>query len=119
MQKVFLIDDDTITHFIFENLLEDEGLEFKAYHSAQEFLNAHSDVKNCTLLLDVHMPVTSGLDLLKVLTDKYDLAQTKFIVFTKNERVKSDFLSVNSEIQFSEKQDVNLDMIKALEHGNR
>lgn len=118
MQKVFLIDDDTITHFIFDNLLEDEGIEFKAYHSAQEFLNDHTEVKNYTLLIDVHMPITSGLDLLKAMTQKYDLSQTNFIVFTSNERVKSDFLSVNSEIQFSEKQDVNLEMIKALQHGN-
>lgn len=118
MQKVFLIDDDTITHFIFENTLEDENIFFKAYHSAQDFLSDQRDVTDCILLMDVHMPVTSGLDLLKTLIDNFDISRTKFIVFTNNDRIKSDFLSLNSEIQFSEKQDVNLDLIKALQYGH-
>ncbi|SFT79751.1 Response regulator receiver domain-containing protein [Lishizhenia tianjinensis] len=119
MQKVILIDDDHITHFIFENLLSDEGIDFKAYDSAQSFLNENKSVEDCILLMDVNMPVISGYQLWSILNENYDLSSTSVTIFTSDIRVKNEFSSLNSNVHFIEKHEVNLDTIKALQHGDR
>lgn len=119
MQKVILIDDDHITHFVFENLLENEEIDFKAYDTAKSFLKENTSVDDCILLMDVNMPSFSGLELWTKLNQEYDLSSTSVTVFTSDKRVKADFLSVNSNVQFTDKHNVDIDFIKNLQHGNR
>lgn len=119
MQKVILIDDDHITHFIFRNLLSDEEIYFVAYESALQFLENVSSVHNCILLIDVHMPTYSGFKLWTKLNKEYDLSNTFVMVFSSDNRVKSEFLSLNPNVNFIEKHEINLETIKVLQHGNR
>jgi DNA-binding NtrC family response regulator len=60
---VFVVDDDSSIRDSLENLLRSAGLKVQTFATAQEFLtNRPSRGPGC-LLLDVHLPGASGLDL--------------------------------------------------------
>lgn len=66
-RKVYVVDDDDAVRDSMRVLLESSGLDVRVYSSAQEFL-AHvcKSPKGC-LLLDLHMPGMSGVELLEAL----------------------------------------------------
>jgi DNA-binding NtrC family response regulator len=60
---VFIVDDDPSMREALVSLLASDGLSARTFASAQEFLAYHRpDVPSC-LVLDVHLPGLSGLDL--------------------------------------------------------
>lgn len=64
-RKIYIVDDDDAVRDSMRVLLESLGFEVLDYHSAVDFLARRgADAKAC-LLLDLHMPVMSGLDLLE------------------------------------------------------
>src|SRR5262245_36797607 len=61
-QVVFVIDDDASVRDSLKNLLESVGLHAELFDSAQAFMNYHPpEVPSC-LILDVRLPVLSGLE---------------------------------------------------------
>lgn len=66
---VFVVDDDLSVREALTNLLRSVGLNVQAFSTAQEFLSAKgTDVPSC-LVLDVRLPVMSGLDLQRRLNE--------------------------------------------------
>ncbi|MDX5593207.1 response regulator transcription factor [Pseudovibrio sp. SPO723] len=64
---IHIVDDDPAVRDALSLLFETEGFEVGAYANAEEFLSAvEATVPNC-VLLDVHMPGRSGIDILKTL----------------------------------------------------
>ena len=60
---VFLVDDDTAMREALESLLRSVGMRVQTFASAHDFLTTRRpDVPSC-LVLDVHLPGLSGLDL--------------------------------------------------------
>ncbi len=60
---VSIVDDDESIRKTVARIVESDGLEVATYGSAEEFLaNGHSDDSAC-LILDVHLPGISGVDL--------------------------------------------------------
>jgi FixJ family two-component response regulator len=67
---VFVVDDDASVRRSTERLVRTMGFGIQAFASAQEFLaGARVDRPGC-LVLDVHMPGLSGLDLQRELADR-------------------------------------------------
>jgi two-component system response regulator FixJ len=67
---VHLVDDDDAVRDSLKILLESYGLKVRAYSSALEFLsNAGASQTGC-LVLDLHLPVVSGLDLLTMMRER-------------------------------------------------
>ena len=60
---VFIVDDDEPVRDAIALLLETVDLRHEAYGSAQDFLDAYSPDRNGCLVLDIRMPVMSGLEL--------------------------------------------------------
>src|SRR6266404_8403979 len=61
--RVFVVDDDPSIREALDSLLRSVGLGVQTFASAQDFLaSKHPDVPSC-LVLDVHLPGLSGLDL--------------------------------------------------------
>jgi len=54
----------------FEIFLESAGLEFISFGSAESFLSRGTPTINDLLLLDIKLPVMSGLDLLRKLSQE-------------------------------------------------
>jgi FixJ family two-component response regulator len=61
--KVFMVDDDERIRNSFQFLADSIGLEFEAFASAKDFLEACNPYQPGCLVLDVRMPQMSGLDL--------------------------------------------------------
>jgi FixJ family two-component response regulator len=67
---VHVVDDDEAVRDSMRALLESYGIEVRAYASAREFLvTSPAQPKGC-LLLDLHMPGMSGLELLDMLRSR-------------------------------------------------
>jgi DNA-binding NtrC family response regulator len=60
---VFIVDDDRHTRESLSNLIRSAGLSAQTFSSAQEFLAAERPNGPGCLVLDVHLPGLSGLDL--------------------------------------------------------
>jgi len=70
LELVYVVDDDDALRSALGILLEDSGLNVRLCASADEFLNAYKPrARNC-LLLDLHMPNISGLELQRILMEK-------------------------------------------------
>jgi FixJ family two-component response regulator len=64
---IFIVDDDAGVRDSLRLLLECEGFEAREFASCREFLNADwADEGDC-LILDVHMPGMSGIELLEAM----------------------------------------------------
>ena len=62
-QTVFIVDDDTAICEAMGMLLDSVDLSHRAFNSASEFLESHSENDNGCLVLDIRMPGLSGLEL--------------------------------------------------------
>jgi FixJ family two-component response regulator len=77
-RTVCIVDDDEAVRDSLSLLLESGGLATRSYPSADAFLMAGAQDMAC-LILDLHMPGTSGLELLRMLR-KGGLSQPVFVV---------------------------------------
>ena len=77
-RTVCIVDDDEAVRDSLRLLLESGGLVTRSYPSADAFLRAGAQEMAC-LILDLHMPGTSGLELLRLLR-KRDLSLPVFVV---------------------------------------
>jgi len=67
---VYIVDDNVAVRDAIRWLVEEVGLNAKAYESAQEFLEDYDLDKPGCVVLDVRMPGMSGLDLQEVMGQK-------------------------------------------------
>jgi FixJ family two-component response regulator len=64
-RKVYIVDDDDAVRDSMRALLESLGFKVTDFNSAQGFLAQYGTDSEGCLLLDLHMPVMSGIDLLE------------------------------------------------------
>ena len=69
---IFIVDDDEVVRDSLKTLLEIRGFSVVDFASAEAFL-ASSDRSAACLILDVHMPGMTGLELFKTMRDRGDL----------------------------------------------
>jgi two-component system, LuxR family, response regulator FixJ len=67
---VFLVDDDPAVRDSLKLLLETYGFTVRDFASGSEFLASGERAETGCLVLDMHMPVVNGLDLLEQLAVK-------------------------------------------------
>jgi two-component system response regulator FixJ len=66
-RKVYVVDDDDAVRDSMRAVLESFGMDVGDYSSAQEFLVNLSKTQKGCLVLDLHMPGMSGVELLELL----------------------------------------------------
>ena len=64
---IFIIDDDAAAQDSLSLLLECEGFATEEFASCREFLDADGAGEGDCLLLDIHMPGMSGIELLETM----------------------------------------------------
>lgn len=69
---IFILDDDAGVRDSLRLLLECEGLETREFASCREFLDADGAEGDC-LILDVHLPGMSGIELLETMRCRGDM----------------------------------------------
>ena len=67
MPSVAIVDDEEPIRKALRRLLRASGIEAESYASGQEFLDAAAAQRPDCLVLDLHMPGMSGLQLLRTL----------------------------------------------------
>lgn len=65
--QIAVVDDDPAVCDSLRMMLEGEGCGVKIFTSGQAFIDAAKDFKPDAVLLDVHMPAGSGLDVLEAI----------------------------------------------------
>ena len=68
-RPVYIVDDDEAVRDSIRMLLESSGFVARDFASADLFLDTDTDDMGC-LLLDLHMPGVSGLELLRLLRSR-------------------------------------------------
>ena len=67
MSKVYYVEDDQSIAYIIQKTLEHAGIEGQGFTSAETFFNAFRHGRPDMILLDVMLPDTSGIDILKTI----------------------------------------------------
>jgi two-component system, LuxR family, response regulator FixJ len=70
-KMIYIIEDDLSVRRAFEIFLESAGYKYKSYESAISFLTDVMPTLNDLLILDINLPLMSGLELLS----KFSLEQ--------------------------------------------
>jgi len=80
--RVLIVDDDVSVTNLFSRMLRLEGYEVWAAHTAEEGLSLARRHRPHAVILDLRMPLTSGLHLLKAIRAIPGLAQTPVAIVT-------------------------------------
>lgn len=67
---VYVVDDDQAVRETITHLVDDMGMKFQAFSSAERFLASYNYTGPNCLVLDVRMPGMSGMELLTKLSDE-------------------------------------------------
>ena len=76
---VYIVDDDALIRDSLQQLVKSVGLQTKAFSSAQQFLQEKISDIPCCLVLDIRMPVISGVELQEKLIKRDSLIPIIFI----------------------------------------
>ena len=71
MNKVWIVDDDSSIRWVLARALRSEGFEVEDFEDAESVLNALEKKQPEVLMTDIRMPGMSGLDLAKIIQEKY------------------------------------------------
>lgn len=64
---IHIVDDDDAVRDSLKTLLESYGMAVRVYASANEFLENLDPRQRGCLILDLHLPILGGLDLIKIM----------------------------------------------------
>lgn len=71
-KTIFLVDDDEFVRESMRALLETRQYKVEDFSSGRQFLSQRGSESDGCLILDIHMPEMSGLDVLKELRTRRD-----------------------------------------------
>lgn len=77
--RVLVVDDDDLQLQIFSFLLKRAGLEVRTLQHPLDFLTAYQEFQPDVVLLDMHMPQVTGLELAKILNSQLGIARSSII----------------------------------------
>jgi two-component system, LuxR family, response regulator FixJ len=92
---VHVIDDDAAVRESLEALLLVAGYPVEAYASAEAYLAA-ADMRDCCLLLDIHMPGMGGVGLLQVLAGRQPPVPVLVLTASRDEHLHQRALALGA-----------------------
>jgi two-component system response regulator FixJ len=96
--KVFVIDDDDVVRDSLKALLEIRGYEVLDHESGDQFLASRSDLNDCCLIVDVHMPGMTGLDLLAVLRQRGEAVPAILITGRRDALIEAQVATLDNVV---------------------
>src|SRR5262249_18673351 len=115
--SVAIIDGDASSRVAMSRLLRGVGFEPSAYDSAENFLADPGHTTFACLLLDLHLPGMSGLELQRQLLARGE--RTPLIFITAQDDAAARELAIQNGAQFFRKIDPGAAIIDALRRASR
>lgn len=81
-KKILLVEDDTALAAVYKSRLELEGFEIREVNNGEDALTAAIEFKPDLVLLDAMMPKISGFDVLDILRNTPETANTRVVMLT-------------------------------------
>lgn len=97
-----IVDDDDAVRDSLEILLESHGMAVRAYASASDFLAGIDHGESGCLVLDLHLPIVGGLDLLHILRERKLALPVIFITGGSDKKMKARAIDAGA-VAFLEK----------------
>lgn len=76
---IYVVDDDDVVRDSLKALLQVRRYAVQDFESGERFLAADPDLSHCCLILDVHMPNMTGIQLMQVMRDRGKVPATILI----------------------------------------
>lgn len=76
---IYVIDDDDVVRDSLKALLQVRRYAVRDFDSGEQFLAADPDLSHCCLILDVHMPNMTGIQLMQAMRERGKEAATILI----------------------------------------
>ena len=103
-RTILLVDDDRSVVDTFSRILELEGFQVAAALSAEDGLELANNIRPDGILLDLRMPITSGLQFLRLVRSRPHLADVPVAIITGDyfltDPIKNELESLGAEVRF-------------------
>lgn len=87
--NIYVIDDDEVVRDSLKALLEVRGYTVREFESGAEFLSAAPDMAGCCVILDVHMPGMTGVELLRRIRARSQAVPTILITGRRDGQIQA------------------------------
>jgi FixJ family two-component response regulator len=114
-QLIAIVDDDESVRGAIQGLMEEAGLDARAFSSAEDFLNSELLLQTGCLIADIRMPGMSGLELQHTLNGRACRIPTIFITAHGDAETRLEAIQAGA-VEFLAKpfdDEVLLDSIRA------
>ena len=103
-QTILIVDDDPSVADTFARILKLEGFTVATACNADEGLGLARDVAPAAIILDMRMPITNGLQFLKIVRDLPQLVSTPVAIVTGDfflpDPIQAELRQLGAEIRF-------------------
>ncbi|MGH6921137.1 MAG: response regulator transcription factor [Geminicoccaceae bacterium] len=93
---IHIVDDDDAVRDSLKTLLESYGMAVRDYASAAEFLGNLDPRQRGCLILDLHLPILGGLDLIKIMREQRIPLPVVFITGRSDKETKARALEAGA-----------------------
>ena len=112
-RAIFVIDDDEVVRDSLKVLLETRDFTVLDFASCQEFLDRQNPIRGGCLILDIHMPGMTGIDLLRLLRKKGDAIPVIFITGRRDAAIRAQAEALGA-IAFFDKPVASIQLFDAI-----
>jgi len=113
---VAVVDDEESVRKALRRLLRSAGMQVEAFSSGQEFLNSLVNHQPDCLLLDLHMPGLTGLDVQRRLTEAQTVLPTIIITGHDQPGVANEALAAGASSYLTKPTDERV-LLDAINHA--
>jgi FixJ family two-component response regulator len=86
---IYVVDDDDVVRDSLKALLQVRRYAVQDFESGERFLAADPDLSRCCLILDVHMPNMTGIQLMQAMRDRGKVPATILITGKRDMALQS------------------------------
>lgn len=117
-KKILLVEDDDALAGVYQTRLQAEGFDIRRVPNGEDALAAALEYKPHLILLDVMMPKVSGFDVLDILRNTPETADTRVIMLTalSQDSDKERAMSLGVDDYLVKSQVVIADVVDRIKH---
>ena len=118
MQKILLVEDDVELDELYKLQFEKAGFEFSYLTNGLEALTKFADMKPDLVLLDIMLPGTNGLDVLKKIKENETTRSIKVVLLSNlpEESAKDKGLALGAEEYLVKSNHTPLEVIEKVQN---